>query len=69
MVHNIRYKGRNTVTACYLPEGDVPDKNAAAELHRMTALEELLKRLVPVPGFFSGRWTVDHKNNPDTGFS
>lgn len=50
MVHNIRYKDRNTVTACYLPEG----KNAAAELHRMTALEETLERLVSVPGFFRG---------------
>lgn len=54
MVHKITYKDRNNVINCYLPEGSVPDKNAEAELYRMTALEETLERLAAVPGFFGG---------------
>ena len=48
MVHKITYKDRNNVINCYLPEGSVPDKNAEAELYRMTALEETLERLAAV---------------------
>ncbi len=54
MIHKITYKDRNNVINCYLPEGAVPDKNAEAELYRMTALEETLERLAAVPGFFGG---------------
>ena len=54
MVHKIEYKDRNNVISCYLPEGSAPDKNAMAELHQMTALEETLERLTAVPGFFQG---------------
>ncbi len=54
MVHKIEFKDRNNIISCYLPEGSVPDKNATAELHQMTALEETLARLTAVPDFFQG---------------
>lgn len=54
MVHKIEYNNRNRVIDCYLPKDSVPDKNAVAELHQMTALEETLERLADVPGFFRG---------------
>lgn len=54
MIHKIEYKDRSSVISCYLPEGSAPDKNAVAELHQMTALEETLERLRAVPGFFQG---------------
>ncbi|MDE7478441.1 MAG: RtcB family protein, partial [Lachnospiraceae bacterium] len=45
MVQKIEFKDRNNDIFCYLPEGSAPDKNAAAELHQMTALEETVERL------------------------
>lgn len=54
MVYKIEYKDRNNVISCYLPDGSAPDKNAMAELHQMTALEETLERMEAVPGFFRG---------------
>ena len=52
MVHKIGYSDRSNMISCYLPEGSMPDKNAMAELHQMTALEETLERLTAAPGFF-----------------
>ncbi len=54
MIHKIEYKDRSNVISCYLPEGSVPDKNAAEELHQMTAMEQTLEKLAAVPGFFQG---------------
>lgn len=51
MVHNIKYRDRNNIISCYLPEDCSPDKNAVAELHQMTALEETLRRLTAIPSF------------------
>ncbi|MCM1214364.1 MAG: RtcB family protein [Lachnospiraceae bacterium] len=52
MIHKIKYKDRENVISCYLPEDSAPDKNAVAELHQMMALEETLARLKTAPGFF-----------------
>ncbi|MDE7417669.1 MAG: RtcB family protein [Lachnospiraceae bacterium] len=52
MVHKIEWKDRRNVISCYQPEQIAPDKNAMAELHQMTALEETLERLTAVPGYF-----------------
>ena len=52
MVHIIKWKDRKNEISCYLPEDAVPDKNAVAELHQMTAMEETLERLTAVSGFF-----------------
>lgn len=57
MIHKIEYKDRKNVISCYLPEDSAPDKNAAAELHQMTALEETLERMKTAP-VFPGRGTV-----------
>lgn len=54
MVHKIEYKDRGNTISCYLPEGSVPDKSAAEELHRMMGLEETLEKLGTYPGFFQG---------------
>lgn len=54
MVHKIELKDRNTVISCYLPENSAPDKNAVAELQRMTELEETLERLTSVSFFPQG---------------
>lgn len=54
MVHKIAYKDRGSVIDCYLPKESVPDKNAIAQLHQMTALEETLERLAQAPHFFQG---------------
>lgn len=54
MVHKIEWKDRTNRISCYWPEQSAPDKNAVAELHQMTALEETLQRLVSVPGYFQG---------------
>lgn len=52
MVHIIKWKDRKNEISCYLPEDAVPDKNAVAELHQMTAMEETLERLTAVSVFF-----------------
>ena len=52
MIHTINYEDRNNTIFCYLPEDSVPDKNAVAELHQMTALEDTLERLLAIPNFF-----------------
>ncbi len=49
MVHHIKYKDRNNVISCYLPEDCAPEKNAVAELHQMTKLEETLNKLRETP--------------------
>lgn len=49
MVHHIKYKDRNNVISCYLPEDCAPEKNAVAELHQMTELEETLNKLRETP--------------------
>ncbi len=51
MIHNIKYKDRDIVISCYLPDGVLPDKNAVEELHQMAGLEETLKRLEAVQFF------------------
>lgn len=45
MIHKIEWKDRKNEITCYLAEVAAPDKNAMAELHQMTALEETLERL------------------------
>ncbi|MDE7273012.1 MAG: RtcB family protein, partial [Lachnospiraceae bacterium] len=52
MVRKIEWKDRKNVIACYLPQDAAPDKNAVAELHQMTALENTLERLISVSGYF-----------------
>ncbi|MDE5824064.1 MAG: RtcB family protein, partial [Lachnospiraceae bacterium] len=52
MFHKIEWKDRKNAISCYLPEDAAPDKNAMAELHQMTALEETLERLSAVSGYF-----------------
>ncbi|MDE6055665.1 MAG: RtcB family protein, partial [Lachnospiraceae bacterium] len=52
MVHKIEWKDRKNIISCYLPGNAAPDKNAMAELHQMTALEETLERLMAVSGYF-----------------
>lgn len=52
MRHILKWKDRKNVISCYLPEDAAPDKNAVAELHQMTALEETLERLAAVSGYF-----------------
>lgn len=54
MLHKIEFKDRKNILSCYMPEGLTPDKNAVAELHQMTELEETLERLSARPGFFCG---------------
>lgn len=54
MVYKIEWKDRKNVISCYLPEDATPDKNAMAELHQMTALEETLEKLAAVPDYFQG---------------
>ena len=54
MKYKIEWKDRKNEITCYLPEESVPDKNAVAELHQMTALEETLERLESVSGYFQG---------------
>ncbi len=49
MVHNIRFKDRNNIISCYLPEDCLPEKNAVAELYQMTELEETLNKLREIP--------------------
>ena len=49
MVHNIRFKDRNNVISCYLPEDCLPEKNAVTELYQMTELEETLNKLREIP--------------------
>ncbi len=62
MLHILKWKDRKNEIFCYLPAEAVPDKNAVAELHQMTALEETLERLTGVSGYFqetslkSKRW-------------
>ncbi len=55
MEHIIQWKDRNSEITCYLPEETLPDKNAAAELYRMTELEDTLAKLREAPGFFYGK--------------
>ena len=45
MVHQIEYKDGSNAVSCYLPEDLGPDKNAAAELRRLTELKETVERL------------------------
>lgn len=45
MVHNIKFKDRNNIISCYLPEDCSPEKNAVSELHQMTELEKTLSKL------------------------
>lgn len=52
MRHILKWKDRKNVISCYLSEDAAPDKNAVAELHQMTALEETLERLTAVSGYF-----------------
>ncbi len=52
MVQKIIYQDRKSVISCYLPKNSAPDKNAAEELHQLTALEETLDRLTAIPDFF-----------------
>ncbi len=52
MVHNIRFKDRNNVISCYLPEDCLPEKNAVAELYQMTELEETLNKLREIPCYY-----------------
>ncbi len=54
MVHQIEYKDGSNAVSCYLPEDLGPDKNAAAELRRLTELKETVERLSAAPGFFAG---------------
>lgn len=54
MVYKIEWKDRKNVISCYLLEDAAPDKNAMAELHQMTALEETVEKLAAVPGYFQG---------------
>ncbi len=54
MLHILKWKDRKNEIFCYLPADAVPDKNAVAELHQMTALEETLERLTGVSGYFQG---------------
>ena len=54
MIHKLKYKDREHVISCYLPEGFAPEKSAVAELYQMTALEETLARLAAAAGFFQG---------------
>lgn len=54
MVHQIKYKDGSNAVSCYLPEDLGPDKNAAAELRRLTELKETVERLSAAPGFFAG---------------
>lgn len=49
MVHNIKFKDRNNIISCYLPEDCSPEKNAVSELHQMTALEKTLSKLREIP--------------------
>ena len=49
MVHHIRFKDRNNIISCYLPEDCLPEKNAVAELYQMTELEETLNKLREIP--------------------
>ena len=51
MVHQIEYKDGSNAVSCYLPEDSGPDKNAAAELRRLTELKETVERLSAAPGF------------------
>lgn len=60
MVQKIEYKDRENVISCFLPEGGAPDKNAIAQLHQMTALEETLERLMGKSPFYQqGRQRIE----------
>ncbi len=52
MVHHIKYKDRNNVISCYLPEDCLPEKNAVAELYQMTELEETLNKLREISCYY-----------------
>lgn len=55
MIYKIAFKDRKHDISCYLPENTAPDKNAEAELHQMTALEDTLERLTLETTFFQGQ--------------
>ena len=59
MEHKIEWRDRKNVISCYLPEEAAPDKNAVAELHQMTALEETLERLAAVSGYFQAEPQIE----------
>lgn len=52
MKYKIEWKDRKNEITCYLPEESVPDKNAVAELHQMTALRRHWKGWSPCQAIF-----------------
>ena len=69
MVHNIRFKDRNNIISCYLPEDCLPEKNAVAELYQMTELEETLNKLREIPCYSQSANLQDRENYFDTRLS